>query len=126
KVVEMARRGEKVVLVRTETSPEDIAGMAAAEGILTARGGMTSHAAVVARGMGKICVVGCSDLAVDYEHRILRFKDQEILEGQPLSIDGTTGEVLKGSLPTIASEIIQVLVQRTLPKERSKLYRLFS
>ena len=126
KVVEMSRRGEKVILVRLETSPEDIAGMAAAEGILTARGGMTSHAAVVARGMGKICVVGCSDLTVDYEHRILRFKDQEVLEGQPISIDGTTGEILKGSLPTIPSEIVQVLVEGTLPKERSRVYGQFS
>ena len=125
-VVERARRGEKVVLVRLETSPEDIAGMAAAEGILTARGGMTSHAAVVARGMGKICVVGCSDLTVDYENRILRFKDQEILEGQPLSIDGSTGEILKGSLPTIPSEIIQVLVEGTLPRDRSRVFGQFA
>jgi pyruvate,orthophosphate dikinase len=126
RVVEMARRGEKVVLVRVETSPEDIAGMAAAEGILTARGGMTSHAAVVARGMGKICVVGCSDLTVDAEQRILRFRDQEIREGQPISIDGTTGEILKGSLPTIPSEVIQVLVERTLPESQSPVYRHFS
>jgi pyruvate,orthophosphate dikinase len=125
-VVEKARRGEKVILVRLETSPEDIAGMAAAEGILTARGGMTSHAAVVARGMGKICVVGCSDLAVDYEHRILRFRDQEILEGQPISIDGTTGEILKGSLPTIPSEIIQVLVEGTLPRASSRMFGQFA
>ncbi|HEV8376369.1 MAG TPA: pyruvate, phosphate dikinase, partial [Candidatus Polarisedimenticolia bacterium] len=126
RVVEMARRGEKVILVRLETSPEDIAGMAAAEGILTARGGMTSHAAVVARGMGKICVVGCSDLVVDQEQRVLRFKDQELREGQPLSIDGTMGEVLKGPLPTIPSEIIQVLVARTLTRERSRVYQDFA
>ena len=126
RVVEMARRGEKVILVRLETSPEDIAGMAAAEGILTARGGMTSHAAVVARGMGKICVVGCSDLTVDPEQRILRFRDQEIREGQPISIDGTTGEVLKGSLPTFPSEVIQVLVERTLKESGSQVFRHFS
>ncbi|HEU5180733.1 MAG TPA: pyruvate, phosphate dikinase [Candidatus Polarisedimenticolia bacterium] len=126
RVVEMARRGEKVILVRLETSPEDIAGMAAAEGILTARGGMTSHAAVVARGMGKICVVGCGDLTVDPEQRILRFRDQEIREGQPISIDGTTGEVLKGSLPTIPSEVIQVLVERTLKESDSQVFRHFS
>src|SRR6185436_6714446 len=72
------------------------------------------------------CVEGCSDLTEDYEHRILRFKDQEILEGQPISIDGTTGEILKGSLPTIPSEIIQVLVEGTLEKERSRVYGHFS
>jgi pyruvate,orthophosphate dikinase len=125
-VVEMAAKGEKVLLVRVETSPEDIAGMAAAQGILTARGGMTSHAAVVARGMGKICVVGCSDLTVDEEKRILRFRGTEIPEGEPLSIDGTTGEVIRGSLPTIPSEIIQVLVDRTLPREQSQVYHHFS
>jgi len=126
RVVEMARRGERVILVRLETSPEDIAGMAAAEGILTARGGMTSHAAVVARGMGKICVVGCQDLTVDYEQRNFRFKDLEFREGQPLSVDGTTGEVMQGSLPTIPSEIIQVLVERTLTPEQSRVYQQFS
>jgi pyruvate, orthophosphate dikinase len=126
RVVSMAAAGEKVLLVRVETSPEDIAGMAAAQGILTARGGMTSHAAVVARGMGKICVVGCSDLTVDEERRCLRFRDQEIPEGKDLSIDGTTGEVIRGSLPTIASEIIQVLVDGSLPKERSMVYRQFA
>jgi len=125
RVVEMAAKGEKVLLVRVETSPEDIAGMAAAEGILTARGGMTSHAAVVARGMGKICVVGCSDLTVDEERRTLRFRQREIREGEPLSIDGTTGEVMLGSLPTIPSEIIQVLVSRSLPREQSLVYRQF-
>ncbi len=126
RVVGMTSQGEKAILVRTETSPEDIGGMAAAEGILTARGGMTSHAAVVARGMGKICVVGCSDLTVDLENRVLRFDGQEVQEGQPLSIDGTTGEVLRGSLPTIPSEIIQVLVDGTLPRDRSRLHRQFS
>ncbi|HEV8335971.1 MAG TPA: pyruvate, phosphate dikinase [Candidatus Polarisedimenticolia bacterium] len=125
RVVEMASKGEKVILVRLETSPEDIAGMAAAEGILTARGGMTSHAAVVARGMGKVCVVGCSDLAVDPENRTLRFKGRPIQEGQPLSIDGTTGEVIEGSLPTLPSEIIQVLVDGSLPMDRSLVYRQF-
>src|SRR5207249_8473059 len=124
--VEMARKGEKVLLVRVETSPEDIAGMAAAEGILTARGGMTSHAAVVARGMGKICVVGCSDLMVDEERRILRVRDMEIAEGEPLSIDGTTGEVIRGSLPTIPSEIVQVLVDGSLSRDRSPVYRRFA
>jgi len=126
RVLARMREGERVILVRVETSPEDIEGMAAAEGILTARGGLTSHAAVVARGMGKICVVGCGDLTVDFENRVLRFRDQEIQEGQPLSIDGTTGEVIRGALPTIPSEIVQVLVDGSLPREQSLLYRQFS
>lgn len=109
-----ADRGEKSVLVRTETSPEDIIGMEAAEGILTARGGMTSHAAVVARGMNKPCVVGCSAIRVDKERNVLvvhRENGEELIlnEGDPISIDGSTGEVILGALPTEPSEIDQHL-----------------
>jgi pyruvate,orthophosphate dikinase len=93
-------KGEKVVLVRVETSPEDLKGMALAQGILTARGGMTSHAAVVARGMGKCCVSGCSDLEVDYKKRIFKVKKQIIKQGDFISLDGSTGEVMLGKVPT--------------------------
>src|SRR5690606_32993798 len=93
--------GRKVVLVRIETSPEDIHGMAAAEGILTARGGMTSHAAVVARGMGKCCVAGCSSIKISYEEKKLQAGSSTILEGEWITLEGSTGEVIKGQVPTI-------------------------
>jgi len=103
-VVERAARGENVILVRDETSPEDIEGMVGAKGILTARGGMTSHAAVVARGMGKCCVSGCSALGIDYAARQFVVLDpdgttQTVREGDVISLDGTTGEVMLGALP---------------------------
>jgi pyruvate,orthophosphate dikinase len=120
-----ASRGEKVILVRVETSPEDIRGMNASEGILTARGGMTSHAALVARQMGKICVAGCSALDIDYRARLMRVNGRTIREGDFISIDGTTGEVIEGKVNTIASEIIQVLIDRTLPSEQSHVYRQY-
>jgi pyruvate,orthophosphate dikinase len=97
--------GEKVILMRVETSPEDVEGMKAAEAIVTARGGMTSHAAVVARGMGKCCVVGCSDLSVDYEARVFRVDDTEYEAGTEVTIDGTTGSVYVGILPTVDPEL---------------------
>ena len=97
--------GKKVVLVRVETSPEDIAGMHVSEGILTARGGMTSHAAVVARGMGKPCVSGVADLRIDYEGKFLKVGDTVIKEGDMISIDGTTGQVMKGALPLVLPEM---------------------
>ena len=90
------KAGEKVILVRTETSPEDIHGMNVAEGILTARGGMTSHAAVVARGMGKCCVAGCGDLRIDYEQGLMRIGDRVVREGEAITLDGTRGEVMLG------------------------------
>ncbi len=96
-----AEAGENVILVRTETSPEDIEGMNAAQGILTARGGMTSHAAVVARGMGKCCVAGCSDISVNEKARELRVKDMVLKEGDWITLDGGTGEVIKGQLPLV-------------------------
>ena len=100
-----AKAGEKVVLVRIETSPDDIMGMDASEGILTARGGMTSHAAVVARGMGKCCVAGCGDLAIDYDRAEMRVGGHLIREGDAITVDGSTGEVLLGSVPTVMPEL---------------------
>ncbi|MFC1855056.1 pyruvate, phosphate dikinase [Thermodesulfobacteriota bacterium] len=102
---EMANNGEKVILVRIETSPEDIHGMHAAQGILTARGGMTSHAAVVARGMGKCCVAGCGDLKIKYDDNLLTVNGTTIKKGDVITIDGGEGEVMIGELPTIKPEI---------------------
>ena len=98
--------GEAVILVRSETSPEDIAGMHAARGILTARGGMTSHAAVVARGMGRVCVSGASALAIDMERRVARIGTRELPEGTLITLDGTRGEVIAGAVPTIEPELV--------------------
>ncbi|MFH0800358.1 MAG: pyruvate, phosphate dikinase [Pseudomonadota bacterium] len=98
---EWAAKGEKVILVRLETSPDDIKGMAVAEGILTARGGMTSHAAVVARGMGRCCVAGVNALSVDAVRKQAKVGNFTISEGDPLTLDGSTGEVMLGALPTV-------------------------
>jgi pyruvate,orthophosphate dikinase len=122
---EWAHRGEKVILVRIETSPEDIRGMNASEGILTARGGMTSHAALVARQMGKICVAGCSALDIDYRERVMRVSGKTIRQGDYISIDGTTGEVIEGKVNTHPSEILQVLIERTLRPEQSRIYQQY-
>jgi pyruvate,orthophosphate dikinase len=103
--VEAAEKGEKVILVRQETSPEDIEGMNAAEGILTSRGGMTSHAAVVARGMGKCCVAGCGDIRVEESSRRFVVKGTTVKEGDYISLDGSTGKVYLGSIPTIEPEL---------------------
>ena len=103
--VEWAARGEKVVLVRLETSPEDITGMKSAQGILTVRGGMTSHAAVVARGMGTCCVSGCGDIAMDEENKKFTLAGQTFEEGSEISIDGTTGNIYAGIIPTKDAEI---------------------
>jgi pyruvate, orthophosphate dikinase len=94
-------KGEPVILVRKETSPEDIEGMHVSNGILTARGGMTSHAAVVARGMGKCCVAGCDDIRVDEEQKIFTVKSEKFVEGDTISLDGSTGKVYKGSIKTV-------------------------
>jgi pyruvate,orthophosphate dikinase len=102
--VEMAKESP-VILVRSETSPDDIHGMHAAVGILTSRGGMTSHAAVVARGMGRPCVVGCEELDIDEERKEVRVKDQVIKEGEWITIDGYTGDVIVGKVPTIEPQI---------------------
>ena len=100
-----AERGEKVVLVRLETSPEDITGMKAAQGILTVRGGMTSHAAVVARGMGTCCVSGCGDINMDEENKKFTLAGQTFSEGSEISIDGTTGNIYAGIIPTVDASI---------------------
>jgi pyruvate,orthophosphate dikinase len=119
-------KDDPVILVRIETSPEDIAGMHSASGILTTRGGLTSHAAVVARGMGRSCVVGAGSLRVDYSRSELRAEGREPLEeGDWLSIDGTTGEVISGQLATRPSEVIQVLVEGTMKAEQSDVFRNF-
>ncbi|NNG65962.1 pyruvate, phosphate dikinase [Caldanaerobacter subterraneus] len=103
--VAAAKSGEKVILVRTETSPDDIEGMASAEGILTTRGGMTSHAAVVARGMGTPCVVGCGDARIDEQAKVMRIGDIVVREGDYISIDGSTGNVYIGEIKTVTPEI---------------------
>lgn len=105
KAVLKNEEGKKVVLVRQETSPEDIAGMVASEGILTARGGMTSHAAVVARGMGKPCVAGCTAIMIDYKSSQLMIGERSFKEGDHITLDGTTGELIEGTVPTIAATI---------------------
>ena len=101
----LAAEGRKIILCRTETSPEDIHGMHAAEGILTARGGMTSHAAVVARGMGKPCVSGASDIVIDYKSRTMAIKGVSLREGAKITLDGTTGEVMQGEMPLQQPEL---------------------
>ncbi|HEX9502032.1 MAG TPA: putative PEP-binding protein, partial [Thermoanaerobaculia bacterium] len=123
--VDMAKNGP-VVLVRIETSPEDIAGMHSAAGVLTTRGGLTSHAAVVARGMGRSCVVGAGSLRVDYARGELKAEGHEPLEeGDWISIDGSTGEVISGQLATRPSEVIQVLLEGSMKPERSEVFRNF-
>ena len=102
---EWAARGEKVVLVRLETSPEDIEGMKAAQGILTVRGGMTSHAAVVARGMGTCCVSGCGDIAMDEDNKKFTLNGKEYHEGDSISLDGSTGNIYDGIIPTVDASI---------------------
>ncbi len=117
---------ESFILVREETSPEDIKGMRAAIGILTARGGMTSHAALVARQMGKVCVVGCSDILVDYAKRKMNVGRRTLGEGDFVSLDGFMGEVYEGKIKTNPSEVIQVLVSKTLRPSRAPVYRRFA
>lgn len=105
--VEAAERGEKVVLVRRETNPDDLHGMIAAQGILTSRGGKTSHAAVVARGMGKTCVCGAEELRVDISAKTIEVNGTSVVEGDVISIDGTTGEVFLGEVPVVPSPVVQ-------------------
>lgn len=124
RAVEMRARGERVILVRQETSPDDIHGMNAAAGFLTARGGMTSHAAVVARQMGKVCVAGCE--AVDVQSATtVKIGPHMFKEGDSLSINGSTGQVYKDDLPVVESEVIQV-IQGKLAPNKSEKYRLFA
>ena len=121
-----AAKHDKVLLVRVETSPEDLRGMIAAEGILTARGGVSSHAALVARQMGKVCVCGASALQVDYEKKTLTVEGRVFNEGDHLSIDGTAGEVYAGEVKTAASEVIQVLLEKSLKAKESQTYQNFA
>lgn len=124
--VEWKKRGERVVLCRVETSPDDIRGMDAAQGILTARGGMTSHAALVARQMGKVCVAGCEVLHIDNAARMLKVDEASLREGDWISIDGSTGEVFNGEIPTRPSEVLQVLLARSLRPKESLIYQQFA
>ncbi len=120
------KRGELVILTRIETSPEDIRGMNASAGILTARGGMTSHAALVGRQMGKVCVVGCSALEIDYSTHTMHVNGKAVKEGDWISIDGTTGEVIEGKLPTKPSEVLQVLIDKTTDPKDAPIYQEFA
>jgi pyruvate,orthophosphate dikinase len=123
---EWKKRGERVILTRIETSPEDIKGMDAAEGILTARGGATSHAALVARQMGKVCVAGCAALAIDYAKREMKAGNRLVREGDYISIDGSTGEVIFGELKTKPSEVLQVLLGKSLAPAQSPIYQEYA
>jgi len=114
------------VLARIETSPEDLRGMIAAEGILTSRGGVSSHAALVARQMGKVCVCGASGIQIDYQKRTLSANGTTLAQGDYISIDGTAGEVFAGEVTTAPSEIIQVLVDRSLDGKKSLTYREYA
>ncbi|MBF0586534.1 pyruvate, phosphate dikinase [Prosthecochloris sp. N3] len=127
KAEEVRKKGDTAILVRIETSPEDIKGMSLAEGILTERGGMTSHAALVARQMGKVCVAGCGALDIDYSRGELRIEGKNTLlkEGDYISIDGTTGEVLQGEISTRNSEVIEVLADKTLKPEEAPTWNIF-
>ena len=124
---DMAAKGDKVILVRIETSPEDIKGMNASEGILTAKGGMTSHAALVARQMGKVCVAGCGELIIDYKKGTMKVEGKKhiIKEGDYISIDGTTGEVIAGNIPTKPSEVVQVLITKELSPKKSDVFKTY-
>ena len=124
--VRRAERGDKVLLTRIETSPEDLRGMIAAEGILTSRGGVSSHAALVARQMGKVCVCGAAEIEIDYQKRTLSASGVTLKEGDYLSIDGTAGEVFAGEVTTAPSEIVQVLVERSLDGKKSAVYQQYA
>ena len=119
-----AAKGESVILVREETTPEDFHGMVAARAILTTRGGMTSHAAVVARGMGKCAIVGAKDIAVDNEHRRFEVDGTTVEEGDWITLDGASGRVYQGQLPTVPSEIVRVIGGGMRPEE-APIYRSF-
>jgi pyruvate,orthophosphate dikinase len=125
RAVAAAEKGEKVLLVRAETTPEDLRGMIAAEGILTAKGGVSSHAALVARQMGKVCVCGAGALQIDYDARTLTVDGATYKEGDYLSINGTAGAVYPGQIKTAASEIVQVLVEKSLDPKAGETYGMY-
>jgi len=125
RAAEWAEKGEKVILVRTETAPEDFHGMVASDAILTARGGLTSHAAVVARQMGKCCVCGCGDIDINYAKGEFKVGDIVVKEGDFITVDGHSGTVYNGQIKTSESEVIQV-IRGTLKPEESKLYGYFA
>ncbi len=124
--VAWAHKGQRVLLARVETSPEDLRGMIAAEGILTARGGVSSHAALVARQMGKVCVCGAAEITIDYTARVMQVSGRTIKEGDFVSIDGTLGEVYQGEVKTAPSEVVQVLISKTLAPKQSRTYQQFA
>jgi len=115
----------KLILVRRETSPEDLRGMRIAKGILTAFGGASSHAALVSRQMGKVCIVGCSDLEVDYQAATLTVGDKVLSAGDWISIDGFTGKVFEGQIPTKPSEVVEVLIHKSRKPEESEIYQRY-
>jgi pyruvate, orthophosphate dikinase len=127
---EQAARGEKLILCRHETSPEDIRGMNASEGFLTAFGGMTSHAALVARQMGKVCIVGCDAVSFDYHARTMTVNTGDGIkvfkEGDWISLDGFTGEVIEGRVPTTPSEVIRVLIEKNLDEAQAPVYQNYA
>jgi pyruvate,orthophosphate dikinase len=125
KAEEWARKGQHVILARIETSPEDLRGMIASDGILTARGGVSSHAALVARQMGKVCVAGAGDIEIDYHKGTLKAKGVTLKEGDPISINGTTGEVFSGNIATADSELKQVLVSKKMKPKDSKVFQYY-
>jgi pyruvate,orthophosphate dikinase len=126
KAEELGSKGKSVVLARIETSPEDLRGMIAAEGILTSRGGVSSHAALVARQMGKVCVAGAGAIQIDYAKGTLTCAGKTLKEGDAISINGSTGEVFAGAIATADSELKQVLISRTMKPEESEIYQYFS
>jgi pyruvate,orthophosphate dikinase len=126
RAVEAAEKGEKVLLVRVETSPEDLRGMIAAEGILTARGGVSSHAALVARQMGKVCVCGAAALHIDYDARTLTVGGKTYHQGDYLSIDGTSGTVYAGEVKTAPSEVVQGLLNGDAEARKSRTFANFT
>src|SRR6266851_269409 len=125
RAVEGANSGEKVLLVRIETSPEDLRGMIAAEGILTARGGVSSHAALVARQMGKVCVAGAAGLEVDYQARTVKADGRTFKEGDWMSIDGTIGQVYAGQVKTAPSEIVAGLINGNEAAKKTEKFKHF-
>jgi pyruvate, orthophosphate dikinase len=126
KAEELVHQGKHVVLARIETSPEDLRGMIAADGILTCRGGVSSHAALVARQMGKVCVAGAGEIYIDYHAGTLTCGGVTLNEGDPISINGSTGEVLNGSIATADSELKQVLIGKTLKPADSPVFQYYS